>query len=135
MGTEATARHSTISQWVCLVIAAAMCLITATPMLLAQQSRGVTISQAGARGQGGRQVALQDQLRAGLKARTKADFKFIETVVLEVAQGRLPRRLVDSTFLWARQRSKTRPGAHRLRPMVYFQPALTIQASRLGVRL
>lgn len=135
MNSDSPVRHSAAWQWIGLGIVAGMCLLTVTPILLAQQSRGVTISQAGARGQAGRRVALRDQLRAGLKARTPADVQFVDTVVLAVAQGRLPRRLVDSTFLWARQRAKTRPGAHRLRPMVYFQPALTLQARRLGVRL
>lgn len=133
MSQNSSNNHLTIC--LCLGLAVGVSLLMATPLLLAQQSRGVTISQAGARGQAGRRVTLRDQLRAGLKARTRADIQFVDNVVLAVDQGRLPRRLVDSTFLWARQRSKTRPGAHKLRPMVYFQPALTIQASRLGVRL
>ncbi|MEQ8209079.1 MAG: hypothetical protein RH917_04540 [Lacipirellulaceae bacterium] len=135
MGIDFRGRHSALGQWIFFAIFAGIFLLAATPLLRAQQSRGVTISQAGARGQAGRQVALRDQLRVGLKARTKSDIQFVDTVVLAVAQGRLPRRLVDSTFLWARQRSKTRPGAHKLRPMVYFQPALTLQARRLGVLL
>ncbi|MCA9236338.1 MAG: hypothetical protein KDA44_12770 [Planctomycetales bacterium] len=83
----------------------------------------------------GRQVKLYDQLRVGLKARTKADLEFIDLVVLRVDQGKLPRKLVDSTFLWARNRYKTKPGSHRLRPIVYFQPALTLRAKQLGISL
>jgi hypothetical protein len=83
----------------------------------------------------GRQVSLFDQLRVGLKARTKADIDFLEEVVDEVNDGRLPRKMVDATFLWARNRYKTRPTNHRLRPIVYFQPALTAQAKKIGVIL
>ncbi len=83
----------------------------------------------------GRQVTLKDQLRVGLKAETKADFAFIDLVVLKVNQGKLPRKLVDSTFLWARNRYKTHPTSNQLRPMVYFQPALVIRAKAIGVHL
>jgi hypothetical protein len=86
-------------------------------------------------GRGGRQVSLHDQLRVGLKARTKADLEFIDLVVLRVEQGKLPRRMVDGTFLWARNRYKNRPSTNRLRPIVYFQPALTLQAKKIGVVL
>ncbi|QDS97149.1 hypothetical protein [Adhaeretor mobilis] len=127
--------HLTRRQLFALGLLGALITLVSVSHLAAQQSRGTTISQAGARGRNGRQVALRDQLRVGLKAATKADARFIDQVVLEVHTGKLPRRLVDSTFLWARQRSKTRPGAHRLRPIIYFQPALTLQARRLGVRL
>jgi len=83
----------------------------------------------------GRQVSLKNQLRVGLKAVTKEDFAFIDAVVAKVDQGKLPRSMVDGTFLWARNRYKTRMGAHRLRPMVYFQPALVLQARAVGVHL
>lgn len=83
----------------------------------------------------GRQVSLHDQLRVGLKATTKADLEFINLVVLRVNQGKLPRKVVDATFLWARNRYKTRPSNHRLRPIVYFQPALERQAKKIGVVL
>jgi hypothetical protein len=83
----------------------------------------------------GRQVTLFDQLRIGLKAKTKADIAFLELVVLRVNQGKLPRKMVDATFLWARNRYKARHANHRLRPIVYFQPALVAQAKKIGVVL
>ena len=83
----------------------------------------------------GRQVSLYDQLRVGLKAVTKQDFEFIEEVVDEVDAGRLPRQVVDATFLWARNRYKSRPQNHRLRPMVYFRPGMIEQAKRFKVLL
>ncbi|MCC6491933.1 MAG: hypothetical protein IT424_02810 [Pirellulales bacterium] len=104
----------------------------------AASSFGPTSARIQARGQtdrDGRQVSLYDQLRVGLKAYTKADLAFIELVVQKVEQGKLPRKMVDGTFLWARNRYKDKPGAHRLRPIVYFQPALTAQAKKIGVAL
>jgi hypothetical protein len=83
----------------------------------------------------GRQITLRDQLRTGLKAFTKADFAFIDVVVLRVDQGVLPRSIVDSTFLWARRRVETTHPRYRKRPMVYFQPALVLRAKQLRIAL
>jgi hypothetical protein len=83
----------------------------------------------------GRQISLEDQLRVGLKAVTKEDFAFIDLVVQKVDEKVLPRRLVDSTFLWARRRVQVQRPNYRKRPMVYFQPALVLRARALGVSL
>jgi len=83
----------------------------------------------------GEKFTLHDQLRIGLKAVTKADLEFIDRVVLRVNEGVLPRKLVNAVFLWARNRYKTRPSQSRLRPIVYFQPALEAQAKKLGVTI
>lgn len=85
--------------------------------------------------QQGRQLSLYDQLRVGLKAVTKDDFSFINKVVLLVDAGKLPRRLVDSTFLWARRRAALKSPRMALRPMVYFKPGLTLRAKGLGLQL
>jgi len=82
---------------------------------------------------GGRQVKLYDMLRVGLKAKTEADFEYIAEVVKLVDEGKLPRDMVDSSFLYARYRYKTHPGSFKLRPMVYFQPSLTARAKKIGV--
>lgn len=82
---------------------------------------------------GGRQVKLYDMLRVGLKAKTEADFEYIGEVVKLVDEGKLPRDMVDSSFLYARYRYKTHPGSFKLRPMVYFQPSLTARAKKIGV--
>ncbi len=86
-------------------------------------------------GNQGRQVTLRDQLRVGLKAFTKADFAYIDKVVLQVKIGKLPRRVVDGTFLWARERATRKSRSRELRPMIYFRPALTMRAKRIGVKL
>lgn len=83
----------------------------------------------------GRQISLKDQLRVGLKAVTKGDFAFIELVVQKVDEGVLPRRLVDSTFLWARRRVQRQRTDYRKRPMVYFQPALVLRSRAIGIEL
>ena len=82
---------------------------------------------------GGRQVSLYDMLRVGLKAKTEADFEYIAEVVKLVNEGKLPRDMVDSSFLYARYRYKTHPGSFKLRPMVYFQPSLSARAKKIGV--
>lgn len=100
------------------------------------QGGNTTSSQAARNESGGaRQVSLERQLAAGLKAVTKADFALIDEVVNLVEQGKLSRRLVDSTFFWARERAARHRGPRRLRPMVYFRPALTFRAKAAGVVL
>jgi len=94
----------------------------------AQQSTNTATNQ-------GRKITLRDQLTSGLRATTKTDKAFIDQVVILVEQGKLPRRLVDGTFLWARDRAARRSPTRRLRPMVYFQPALVARAKRIGVQL
>ena len=47
---------------------------------------------------------LKDTLEKGLRARRPAEFDFIAKVVDFVDDGKLPRSLVMSTFLWARQK-------------------------------
>jgi hypothetical protein len=83
----------------------------------------------------GRQITLRDQLRTGLKAFTPEDFAFIDLVVLRVEQGKLPRTIVDGTFLWARRRVTGLSMHYSKRPMVYFRPALVQRAKAVGVAL
>jgi hypothetical protein len=66
-------------------------------------------------------------IKAALGTATPEDNGFIERVVTMVEQGRLPRSLVESTFLWARQKPD-----HRFQ---YFKRALTLRAARQGIRL
>ncbi len=112
----------------CWALVGAMFLgFTGLPSV-AQQSTSSTNNQ-------GRTISLSDQLRTGLKAFTKSDFDFINKVTDQVNQGKLPRRLVDGTFLWARDRAARRSRLRELRPMVYFRPALVQRAKRIGVKL
>jgi hypothetical protein len=117
--------HCLTSRW---LLALAVVLLCNPDGARAQQS-------VNPQGNQGRQVSLRDQLTAGLKAKTKGDFTFIDKVIANVEQGKLPRRMVDGTFLWARNRAAAKSYARSLRPMVYFQPGLTARAKRIGVTL
>ena len=113
--------------WTALVMAALGTALTSLPSA-AQQSTNPQGSQ-------GRQLSLRQQLTVGLRAFTKGDFDFIDKVVAAVDDGRLPRRLVDSTFLWARKRADRKSRSRSLRPMVYFQPALILRARQLRITI
>jgi len=85
----------------------------------------------------GKKVVLRDRLVVGLKALSKSDLAFVDRVVLRVNTGQLPQRLVDQTFFWARAKvaTTTTTGGKERRAIIYFRPALTEQARRLGVSL
>ena len=97
-------------------------------LVFAQSQGGVSVNE-------GRQISLKDQLTYGLKARTKADNHFIARVVAKVEAGELPRSLVDSTFLWARERAAQRRDSQSVRPMIYFRPGLVARAKKLKINL
>ncbi|MEX2316916.1 MAG: hypothetical protein WD669_07180 [Pirellulales bacterium] len=82
-----------------------------------------------------RPASLRDRLIVGLRAMSKSDIAFVDSVVARVQAGQLPQRLVDQTFFWARDRAARTQGGRTRRPIIYFQPALTAQAKRLGVTL
>jgi hypothetical protein len=72
------------------------------------------------------EVTLEDRLSTGLKARRPEDVAFVEHVAEMVRAGRLPAKVVDSTYLWAIRRRQ----AH---PFPAFQKAIRLQADRLGI--
>jgi hypothetical protein len=80
-------------------------------------------------------VTLRDRLVVGLEARLKSEVAFVELVVAKVRTGQLPQRLVDETFLWARQRVQKGRMNQSYRPIVFFQPAMKLRAKRLKVDL
>ena len=73
-------------------------------------------------------ISLEDQLKTGLRARRPEETEFIEEVARLVDTGRLPRKLVDSTFIWAVRRGKRYP-------FPAFEQAIRLQAEQLGVDL
>lgn len=75
-----------------------------------------------------RVVSLRDQLLAGLKVRRQVEKQFVDEVVRLVRERRLPTKLVLETFHYARRK----PTKY---PFQYFQRALAIRASRIGVRI
>ena len=73
---------------------------------------------------------LKDQLEKGLKARRPEEFAFLAKVVQMVESDKLPRELVQSSFLYVR---KTRKYEKYLVP--YFERVLKIQADKAGIPL
>ena len=73
-------------------------------------------------------VSLETRLKKGLLARLPRENAFVDDVVEQVNAGRLPRKLVDSTFAWAVQRRQSCP-------FPCFERALRLQAARLGLDL
>jgi hypothetical protein len=84
---------------------------------------------------GTKELTYQDRLVFGLQARRPSEKEFIEAVVDTVNRGELPRKLVDRTFFWARERTSQKEGRKARRPIIYFQPALTMQAEKLEIRI
>jgi hypothetical protein len=82
-----------------------------------------------------RPISLRDRLVVGLQARLKTEVAFVELVALRVRTGDLPQRIVDETFFWARARGRTLRNGRTRRPIIYFQPAMTARAKKLGVEL
>ena len=76
----------------------------------------------------GRTAGLEDRLKAGLRAQLPAEVDFIAKVVILVRTGKLPGKLVDSTYIWAIERRKEYP-------FPAFEKALRLQAQKIGVRL
>lgn len=73
------------------------------------------------------ELDLKGQLEKGLKARRPVEFEYIAQIVAMVEAGTLPRKYVDSTFIYAR---KTK---HR--PLQRFQFALDAQVRPLGINV
>ncbi len=73
-------------------------------------------------------VSLADRLKVGLRARRPEEEEFLEKVATLVRTGKLPRKLVDSTYIWAIRRRQDYP-------FPAFERALQLQADRLGVDL
>jgi hypothetical protein len=70
---------------------------------------------------------LKDTLAKGLKARLPEEFAFVDRVVKMVDHGRLPREMVQSTFLWARKKN-----VHQFQ---YFEHGLRLRAEEVGIKL
>jgi hypothetical protein len=111
-----------------LALFAVVIAANSAPLVVAQEGTGAAVAE-------GRKLPLKEQLMLGLKATTKADKEFINLVVQKVEQGALPRPLVDSTFLWARERANRKSPSRSLRPMVYFRPALAARAKMMHLTL
>ena len=70
------------------------------------------------------------QLQAVVKARLLEEREFVAQVALLVQQKKLPKSLVDSSWLWVRS---NRPYTNS--PFVYFERVLRLQATKAGFRV
>jgi hypothetical protein len=70
---------------------------------------------------------LKTQLEKGLYARRPVEFAYIAEIVKLVEEGKLPYKLVATTFTWAQQQP--------VRKLQYFQFALATRARKLPVKL
>lgn len=78
---------------------------------------------------------FEQRLLTGLRVKTPSDKAFITRVVALVRDRRLPTKLVDQTYFWARKKANSRGGAIAQNPMVYFRPGMTARAKAIGVRI
>lgn len=80
-------------------------------------------------------ATLRERLIYGLLAKIPSEIEYIDRVVKKVHEGELPERLVNQTFFWARERAAPSQNGSPQRPIIYFQPAMTARAKRIGVDL
>lgn len=73
-------------------------------------------------------IDLAERLKAGLRVQVPRDTAFCDLVAQLVHEGRLPGKVVDSTYLWAVSRG-------RKYPFPAFEQALRIKAAKLNVAL
>lgn len=68
-----------------------------------------------------------DTIKAALRTTAKEEDGFVDKVIAKMKAGTLPRSMVESTFDWARKKSK-----HRFQ---YFKHAMVTRAAEIGVEL
>lgn len=66
-------------------------------------------------------------LQIGLKPASPREFAFLAKVVQMVGERRLPREMVEGTFIWARRQSGW--------SFPYFEQALRLRARRAGIKI
>jgi hypothetical protein len=109
-----------------LIISLALPMLAATPEI-----EPIAIKQGNAE----RPISLRDRLIVGLEARLKTEVAFCNAVAMQVQLGHLPIRMVDETFLWARERVQSTRNVHGYRGIIYFQIAMRLRAQRIHVSL
>ena len=72
----------------------------------------------------GQFVEYEQQLNALLKTRRQEEQDFISQVVRQVQRGRIPSRLISTSYGWVRNK---RPGTKY--PFIYFEKVLRLQAN------
>jgi len=116
-----------------LSLATVLVTLVVVGALAAQNNSVERVALAPAKVQ--RPISLRDRLVVGLQARLKTEVAFVELVALRVRTGDLPQRIVDETFFWARARGGALRNGRTRRPIIYFRPAMTARAKKLGVAI
>lgn len=73
-------------------------------------------------------LQYEQQLNAILKTRRDEERKFVNDIVTKVREGKLPSKLVQTSFKWVQ---KKRPNTNF--PFIYFEMVLRLQAERAGI--
>ena len=71
-------------------------------------------------------VSLKDRLVTGLRATRPEDIQYCERVANATRTGKLPTKIVDSTYFWATAKKVDYP-------LPAFAKALELQCQRLGI--
>ena len=71
-------------------------------------------------------VSLKDRLVTGLRATSPEDIEYCERVANATRTGKLPTKIVDSTYFWATAKKVDYP-------LPAFAKALELQCQRLGI--
>ena len=103
------------------VLRALLLLVAALPLtgyFRAPAAKGGVFNRTSAR-----KLSLSDQLKLGLRARNSDDRAYIGRVVQAVERGKIPRRLVNAAYNYARRRRANYP-------LPYFRRALEILTAR-----
>lgn len=106
-----------------LFVAAVLTAATPPPVLVVPRGRSHQVA------------TLRERLIFGLEARLPSEVAFVEAVVHKVHTGKLPQRVVDQTFFWARDRASFNRNGIERRPIIFFQPAMAARAKKLKVDL
>lgn len=70
----------------------------------------------------------EQQLNAILKTRRDEERKFVSDIVLKVREGKLPSKMVQTSFKWVQQK---RPETNF--PFIYFERVLRLQVTKAGI--
>ena len=113
--------HRNLANFLAALMVLALALEAGAPA--ADTARGAFVN----RGVNSKAITLKERLETGLRARRPQEFTYIAMVAQRVDEGTLPQSLVDSTFLWARNKKPY--------PFPYFKQALELRAKKLGIEI
>lgn len=71
-------------------------------------------------------IEYEKQLNALLKTRADEEKKFVNQIVMQVKMGKIPSRLVSTSYQWGRTK---RPNTNY--PFIYFEKVIRIQAKAM----